>query len=77
MNYKQQALLLMEFQQDAFAQESGFQLPHAMCKRKVLDFLMRKYKMTAKKQSPERDFELTDCENLFWAVIQLEGGCDE
>lgn len=73
MNYKQQALLLMEFQQDAFKQEYGHTMPHSMCKRRVSDFVMRRYKAIAKSQSAERDFELTDCEGLFWAVIQLKG----
>jgi|APGre2960657404_1045060.scaffolds.fasta_scaffold52329_3 hypothetical protein len=72
MNYKQQALLLMEFQQDAFLQEFGHTLPHSMCKRRVTDFVMRRYKSIHKSERPEREFELTDCEALFWAVIQLQ-----
>ena len=73
MNYKQQALLLMEFQQDAFQQDYGHSMPHAMCKRKVSDFVMRRYKAIAKTESQELEVELDDCALLFWEVIKLQG----
>lgn len=73
MNYKQQALLLMEFQQDAFQQEYGHEMPHVICRKRVADFVMRRYKEIHKSESPEREFDLADCEALFWAVIQLQG----
>jgi len=74
MNYKQQALLLMEFQQDAFKQEFGYEMPHAICRKKVADFVMRRYKEIHRSESQEREFNLSNCEALFWAVIQLQGG---
>lgn len=74
MNYKQQALLLMEFQQDAFKQEFGYEMPHAICRKKVADFVMRRYKEIHRSENQEREFNLSNCEALFWAVIQLQGG---
>ena len=63
----------MEFQQDAFQQEYGHSMPHSMCKRKVSDFVMRRYKAIAKTASPELEVELDDCAFLFWEVIKLQG----
>lgn len=64
----------MEFQQDAFKQEFGYEMPHAICRKKVADFVMRRYKEIHRSESQEREFNLSNCEALFWAVIQLQGG---
>ena len=73
MNYKEQALLLMEFQQDAFKQEYGHTMPTNVCKRKVTDFVIRQYKrieeLTRKQLATSED--LDNAAGLFWAVIKL------
>ena len=74
MNYKQQALLLMEFQQDAFLQEYGHTMPTNVCKRKVTDFVIRQYKRIDElcRKQLATDVDLNNAEGLFWAVIQLQ-----
>jgi hypothetical protein len=74
MTYKQLASLLMEYQQDAFRQEFGYEMPHSICRKKVADFVMRKYKKIDAEKSEAVDGDLKQVEALFWAVIQLEGG---
>ena len=73
MTYKQLAILLMEYQQDAFKQEFGYEMPHLICRKKVADFVMRKYKKIDSLKSDTMENDLKQVEALFWAVIQLEG----
>jgi len=72
MTYKQLATLLMEYQQDAFRQEVGYEMPHLICRKKVADFAMRKYKKIDAQKSEAVDDDLKQVEALFWAIIQLE-----
>jgi len=64
----------MEYQQDAFKQEFGYEMPFSICKRKVTDFVIRRYKkieeLTPKHLATTE--ELDAVQGLFWAVVQLK-----